>query len=158
MPMKDHLLFSSVFLLIKLFFLKEKFGYHELVKRTLMKDGWTITHDPLTLSFGKKNIYVDLGAEQLLAAEKEERRIAVEIKSFLSDSEIDDLEKAVGQYILYQNLLVDKDPERVLYLAISKEAYEGIFSESFINSFLKKQNIHLIIFDKVKEVILRWIQ
>lgn len=132
--------------------------YHELVKQALMKDGWIITHDPLTLSFGKKNIYVDLGAEQLLAAEKEERKIAVEIKSFLSDSEIDDLEKAIGQYILYQNLLADDEPERVLYLAISKEAYEGIFSEPFINSLLKKQNIHLIIFDKIKEVILRWIQ
>ncbi len=132
--------------------------YHELVKQALMKDGWTITHDPLTLSFGKKNVYVDLGAEQILAAEKEGRKIAVEIKSFLGDSEIDDLEKAIGQCILYQNLLEDEEPDRILYLAITKETYDGIFSEPFVEKLRKRQNLNLIIFDKVEEVILQWIQ
>ena len=132
--------------------------YHELVKQALMKDGWTITHDPLTLSFGKKNVYVDLGAEQILAAEKEGRKIAVEIKSFLGDSEIDDLEKAIGQCILYQKLLEDEEPDRILYLAITKETYDGIFSEPFVEKLRKRQNLNLIIFDKVEEVILQWIQ
>jgi len=132
--------------------------YHELVKRALVKDRWTITHDPLTLSFGKKSVYVDLGAEQILAAEKEGRKIAVEIKSFLGDSEIDDLEKAIGQCILYQNLLEDEEPDRVLYLAITKETYNGIFSEPFVEKLRKRQNLNLIVFDKVEEVVLQWIQ
>src|SRR3954452_5260251 len=55
--------------------------YHETVKRALIKDGWTITHDPLKLSWGGKDMFVDLGATQLLAAEKGEQHIAVEIKS-----------------------------------------------------------------------------
>ena len=42
-------------------------------------------------------MYVDLGAERLIVAEKAEQRIAVEIKSCVGDSEIDDLEKAIGQ-------------------------------------------------------------
>jgi XisH protein len=53
--------------------------YHEAVKNALIKDGWTITHDPFVLAFGLHNLYVDLGAEQMLAAEKEERRIAEEL-------------------------------------------------------------------------------
>src|SRR3954463_401373 len=65
--------------------------YHDCVKNALIKDGWVITHDPLRLPWGKKDLYVDLGAEQLLAAEKGEVRIAVEIKSFLGRSEVDDL-------------------------------------------------------------------
>jgi hypothetical protein len=41
---------------------------------------------------GKKNLYVDLQAEQLLAAKNAERKIAVEIKSLVDRSNIDDLE------------------------------------------------------------------
>jgi XisH protein len=70
--------------------------YHNCVKNALLKDGWTITHDPLKLEWGKKDLYVDLGAEQLIAAENTEQKIAVEIKSFVGRSDIDDLEKALG--------------------------------------------------------------
>ncbi|WP_318528427.1 element excision factor XisH family protein [Plectonema radiosum] len=79
--------------------------YHNTVKNALLKDGWTITHDPLRLEWGKKDLYVDLGAEQLIGAENAERKIAVEIKSFVGRSDIDDLEKALGQYILYYDIL-----------------------------------------------------
>ncbi len=40
------------------------------MRRALERDGWTITHDPLRLRWGAKDLYVDLGAEQILAAEK----------------------------------------------------------------------------------------
>lgn len=74
--------------------------YHDTVKKALIKDGWVITHDPLILKWGSKDLYVDLGAEQLVAAEKEGRKIAVEVKSFVSPSEVEDLEHALGQFIL----------------------------------------------------------
>ena len=79
--------------------------YHHQVKNALVKDGWTITHDPLRLKWGAKDLYVDLGAERLLNAEKGHRKIAVEVKSFAGPSEIDDLEKALGQYLLYHDVL-----------------------------------------------------
>ena len=53
---------------------------HDLVKNALIKDGWSITHDPLRLEFGGIDFFIDLGAEQLIAAEKGMRKIAVEIK------------------------------------------------------------------------------
>jgi Holliday junction resolvase-like predicted endonuclease len=56
--------------------------FHEAVKNALVKDGWTITHDPLALSFGEIDLYIDLGAERVLSAERDGQRIAVEIKSF----------------------------------------------------------------------------
>jgi hypothetical protein len=73
--------------------------YHNSVKNALVKDGWKITHDPLILKWGLKDLYVDLGAEQLVAAEKAGQKIAVEIKSFVSPSEVEDLKNALGQFV-----------------------------------------------------------
>lgn len=44
--------------------------YHQAVIAALQKDGWTITHDPMTLTFEGEDLFVDLGAERLLAAER----------------------------------------------------------------------------------------
>ena len=80
--------------------------YHQTVRQALEKDGWTITHDPYRLKLArKKYLYIDLGAEQLIAAEKDIQKIAVEIKSFRSASDMKDLEEAVGQFVLYEHLL-----------------------------------------------------
>ena len=103
--------------------------YHNTVKNALIKDSWNIKDDPLILSIGKKNLFVDLGAEKLIAAEKSNQKIAVEIKSFISASLINDLEKALGQYILYREILRQKQESRILYLAIKQSAYEDIFEE-----------------------------
>lgn len=63
---------------------KDKF--HDAVKNALIKEEWTITDDPLFLQFGGVDLFVDLGAEKMIAAQKGNHRIAVEIKSFLSGS------------------------------------------------------------------------
>ena len=79
--------------------------YHHIVRNALEKDGWTITHDPLTLKVGVDRVHIDLGAERVLAAEKGVRKIAVEIKTFNGVSQIADLEAALGQYVLYRMAL-----------------------------------------------------
>src|SRR5262245_42208535 len=111
--------------------------YHDCVKNALIRDGWTITHDPLRLSWGSKDLYVDLGAERLLAAERAEQKIAVEIKSFVGDSEIDDLEKAIGQYVVYRAVLAEREPHRVLYLAVPQDVLRDIFEEPLGQLLLK---------------------
>lgn len=103
--------------------------YQDCVRNALVKDGWAITHDPLRLPWGKKDLYVDLGAEQLLAAEKGQRQIAVEIKSFLGRSEVDDLEKALGQFVLYRAILKAREPDRTLFLAVPDDVLEDLFDE-----------------------------
>lgn len=44
--------------------------YHYTVKQALIKANWKITHDPFPLSWAKRNLFVDLGAKQLIATEK----------------------------------------------------------------------------------------
>lgn len=70
--------------------------FHEKVKNALVKDGWTITDDPLTLTYETRDVFVDLGAERVLAAEKGTEKIAVEIKMFSIGSKVTALEDAVG--------------------------------------------------------------
>ncbi|MBC6476194.1 MAG: XisH family protein [Hormoscilla sp. GM102CHS1] len=130
--------------------------YHDCVKNALIKDGWTITHDPLSLKWGKKDMYVDLGAEQLLAAEKDARKIAVEIKSFTGLSEMNDLEKAIGQYIVYHDVLAEVEPDRKLYLAVSQEIASGLFAEPLGELLLKNNRVRLVVFEPVMEAIVTW--
>ena len=131
--------------------------YHETVKHALIKDGWLITHDPLVLRWGTTDVYVDLGAEQLLAAEKRGQKIAVEIKSFVGRSDVDDLEKALGQYLLYHDILAQREPDRILYLAVHEDVWLGIFAEPIGKLLLDNQRIKLLVFDRRAEVIMRWI-
>ncbi|MBP0015143.1 MAG: hypothetical protein J7545_15230 [Roseofilum sp. SBFL] len=51
--------------------------FHELVRTALEHEGWTITHDPYPIDLGVVDFYIDLGAERLIAATKNEDKIAV---------------------------------------------------------------------------------
>ena len=130
--------------------------YHDCVKNALIKDGWRITHDPLSLKWGKKDMYVDLGAEQLLAAAKAERKIAVEIKSFTGLSEMSELEKAIGQYIIYRDVLGEVEPDRELYLAVSQEIASGLFDEPIGELVLNNNRVRLLVFESEEEAIVKW--
>lgn len=132
--------------------------YHNNVKNALTKDKWIITHDPLTLKIGKKDLFVDLGAEKLLGAERQGQKIAVEIKSFIGASEVEDLKNALGQYILYQNILKLTESDRILYLAVRKYVFTELFEEEIGQVLLENKLLKLIIFDSEKEVIVEWIE
>ena len=131
--------------------------FHDTVKRILIADGWTITHDPLVLPFGRRNVYVDLGAELPLGAEKEGRRIAVEVKSFLGVSDLRDLEQALGQFALYRFLLAREEPERVLFLAITRAARENLFEDAVGRELAASEKLRLLVFDPEMERLLEWI-
>lgn len=131
--------------------------YHNTVRKALLKDGWIITNDPLVLQWGSKDLFVDLGAEKLLAAEKSGQKIAVEIKSFVGKSQIANLEQALGQYILYYDILQRLEPERSLYLAIHQEIYDDLFQEPIGKILVENQRLQLLIFNKTSEVIIKWI-
>jgi XisH protein len=131
--------------------------FHDVVKIALEKEGWKITHDPLTLRVDAvTDLHIDLGAEMLIAAEKESEKIAIEIKSFLSQSAISDFHGAMGQFINYRYALADLDPDRKLYLAVSLTTYEGIFARRFVQSVIERAEVNLIIYDTDKEVIYKW--
>ena len=132
--------------------------YHEHVKNALEKDGWTITHDPLKLKWKKKrSVFIDIGAEKLLAAEKGSRKIAVEVKSFVGPSELDDLYNAVGQFVLYRTILETSLPEFELFLAIRTKKFESLFADEAGETFRLKEKIKLLVFNEDTREISQWI-
>lgn len=131
--------------------------YHDAVKHALVKDGWIITHDPYLVAVGLGKVYVDLGAEYPLAAERQGRKIAVEVKSFRGESELYDFERAIGQFIFYRSLIPLKEPDRTLFLAVPVDAYENVFQERITQPILKELAIPLIVYRADEERIDRWI-
>ena len=94
--------------------------YHDHVRKVLESDGWEITHDPMFLRAGGRKVYIDLAAEKVILAERETEKIAVEVKSFIGASPLNDFHEAVGQFLLYQEVLIEKDPKRILLLRCQK--------------------------------------
>lgn len=131
--------------------------FHDTVKQALIKDGWTVTHDPLRLVWGKKDLYVDLGAERLLAAEKGQEQIAVEVKSFLGPSDMRELEEAVGQFVIYQSILQRTEPSRKLYLAVRQSIFRSVFEEPIGKLMIEDEDVRLLVFDEQAKEVVRWI-
>lgn len=132
--------------------------YHDAVVHALQADGWTITDDPLQVSFGGRDLYVDLGAERnTLAAEKGGQKIAVEVQSFLGKSQVRDLEEAVGQYTIYRVLLAATEPERKLFLAVPNRVHEALLSDRFGQVVIAGTQLRVLVFDEQEEKVTRWI-
>jgi hypothetical protein len=132
--------------------------YHDAVVDALTADGWTITADPHRLFIGRRRLYVDLGAERAaIGVEKDGQSIAVEVQSFLSNSDIENLERAIGQYVLYRLLLAQLDPARTLYLAVPDEVYTGILSEEVGQLVVRELPMRLLVFDPLARRVIRWI-
>ncbi|MEH2305862.1 XisH family protein [Nostoc sp.] len=132
--------------------------FHEVVKTALQKDGWQITHDPLTISVGGVNLSIDLAAQKLIAAEREGQKIAVEVKSFLErSSAISEFHTALGQFINYRGALRRRQPERVLYLAVPLTTYKTFFQLDFPKEMIAENQLKMLIYDVEQEVIFQWI-
>jgi hypothetical protein len=132
--------------------------FHNAVKRSLEKDGWIITDDPIYLDFGGVELYIDLGAEKLIVAEKDQQKIAVEVKSFISGSAIFEFHNALGQFINYRTALSRKQPERILYLAVPITTFETFFKLELIQLVIQSQSIKLLVYNTKQEVIEQWIK
>ena len=137
--------------------MSRKDRFHELVKQALIETGWTITDDPLYLSIGNVNIQIDLAVEPLIAATKDNQKIAVEVKSFISASKITDFYNSLGQYLTYRVALKLQEPDRELYLAVPKPTYATLFQETLIQEVFRLYPVNIIIYSQTTQEIESWI-
>ena len=131
--------------------------YHNAVRFALVKDGWNILTEDYTLEYGGDRLYVDIAAEKSIAAEKQGQKILVEVKSFLGRSFIHDLEQAVGQYVVYRDILLETELDFELYLAITYGTYKSYFQRQLTQMIINRNQVNLLIVDAESEVIMQWI-
>lgn len=131
--------------------------FHQAVREALEAEGWEITHDPLMLKLGGLRLEIDLAAEQVLAAERGTERIAVEMKSFLSKSKLNDFYEAKGQYDVYRTGLREEQISRKLYLAVDADIFQSFFQKFLITKVLEDDAISVLVFDASDKRIVQWI-
>ena len=129
---------------------------HNAVRTALEKDGWNITHDPLTIEIAGIQLHIDLAAERVLGAERAGQQIAVEVKSFMGRSPVNEFHLALGQILNYRSALREREPQRILYLAISDDIYNEFFTNPFIQNQLREHTIKLLIVNPIREEIVSW--
>jgi hypothetical protein len=132
--------------------------FHDAVKRALEKDGWTITREQMPLSFELGDMYIDIGAEKIVEAQRGSDKIAVEIKSFVRASVISEFHTALGQFLNYKFALSEQEPERELYLAVPIDTYSSFFTIRLVQSAIKTYALKLIIYNPNLEEIVQWIK
>lgn len=130
--------------------------YHDAVKEALIKEGWTITDDPLILPAGFTNVFIDLGAERFIGAEKGNEKIAVEIKSFLSKSGLKDFQNAIGQFFVYYKVLQVEEPDRKLYISIPERYKKSFLKDMFFYNMLIELKANIIIYNEQEKSIVEW--
>jgi hypothetical protein len=131
--------------------------YHNEVKNALLKDGWTITADPYFIKYEDAELYADLAAEKPIAAQRQGQKIVVEIKSFVGRSLMYDFHGALGQYMVYRNLIQLTEPEYKLYLAIDDVVYKNFFQRKSIQLITNENKLLLMVVEMEKEEIRQWI-
>lgn len=128
--------------------------YHDTVVRALVKAGWSIVDEQVKVEIARRRLWIDIHAQQ----SDLQLAILVEVKGFEnSPSPIEELAKAVGQYLIYQTALSAVDIKFPLYLAVPQSAYQGILSEAIGQSIVKQIDMRLLIFDPIQEEIIQWI-
>jgi hypothetical protein len=123
---------------------------HDAVTRALVADGWYITAEHAQIRYAADaHIYgfVDILAEQLITAERAGRKIAVEIKSFLGDSPSREFMEAVGQYQTYRVWLVESEPDREVWLAISVDAAHAVFADRAAQAVVHALAMRVVVID-----------
>jgi hypothetical protein len=111
----------------------------------------------LELKFGNIGFEVDLAAQEVIAAERTGRKIAIEIKSFLGRSVAHDFHQALGQFLNYQMILETIDPERILYLGVPNNVFQSFFATPFAKAAVQKHAVSLLVFDPEIQEVKSWI-
>jgi len=92
-----------------------------------------------------------------MTAQKGEKKILVEVKSFIGISGLHDFEVALGKYTLYLTVLRKRKLNYVLCAAIDEKAYKSTFQRPMIQLAVEEHQIPLIVTNLNQEEVIKWI-
>ena len=100
----------------------------------------------------------DFGAEPLIAAEKDDFLIAIEVKSFVGPSTVNEFHRAIGQFSDYSVMLEIEEPERVLFLAIPEYIWLRFFQKIIIQRSLERVGAKILVYNPLSNTVVKWIK
>ncbi len=121
------------------------------VVAALQKDGWTITDQQIT--FKRPDLYVFIDLE----AKKGDAGAYIEVKCFPSAADTSEFYAAIGQYLVYREVLSIESPNTTLYLAIPTRIWNEQFGDTYRSTALKN-HVKIIVVDLEAETIAQWIR
>lgn len=92
----------------------------------------------------------------MIGAKKGMEEIAVEIKSFSGASEVDQFEDALGQFLVYRPALTKKEPNRILFLSMSKDFYDNLFDDAYFIELADLYDLKRLVYDPISNEIILW--
>ena len=130
--------------------------YHDTVRIGLEKDGWRVIDDPLRIVAGGVGLFIDLSAEPIMTFARDDKKIAIEIKSFEIQSQITSFYEALGKYLTYRKALAMNKLDLDLYLAVPKRAYDTIFQKELVKELVKEHKVHIVVYSSKNQTITSW--
>lgn len=125
--------------------------HHEIVKRALIADGWSIVKEQFLIATRTRRLFIDIQAK----SRTQSATALIEVKGFASP--VDALAEALGQYLLYKYAIDYVGLDVPLFLAVPLSAYQGILSEPIGEYARQVGNIKLLVFDAITGRIVEWI-
>jgi hypothetical protein len=157
-PKTTKIVSAVAVIIIPIFVISLQYSNEVEQAKRLQNSNYTKQIQSLSETHDKLRSLIDfVGAESIVVAERAGQKIAVEIKSFLGASSISEFHTALGQFFNYRLALEEKEPDRILYLAIPLITYEEFFTLQFIQKAVKRAELKLLIYIENTEVISQWI-
>ncbi|MCP5503513.1 MAG: fatty-acid oxidation protein subunit alpha, partial [Leptospiraceae bacterium] len=70
---------------------------------------------------------------------------------------VNEFNSALGQYLGYLQIILKKEPDRFLYLAIPKDVKEKIMTIDYYKNLIQKYKLKILVYEPNNEVISEWI-
>ena len=90
--------------------------------------------------------------------ERDDKKIAIEIKSFEIQSQITSFYEALGKYLSYRKALFMNKMNLELYLAVLKRAYDTIFQKELVKELVKEYKVNIVVYSHKNQTITSWIK
>lgn len=76
----------------------------------------------------------------------------------MGDSLIYDFHGALGQLLVYQVNMELQEPDRVLYLAIPRPAFERMSRQQIFEVVAQRYAVNFLVYDPIEKSIVTWIR
>ena len=119
------------------------------IVRALEKAGWLVNTKVKAIRSASILAHPDIEAFK-----DEQLHIIVEVKCFPGANRTQELYIALGQYIVYRELLKTKRPDALLFLAVPHDDPDMV--DPVINTTLEVNHVKMLLVDLAKEEVVEW--